>query len=352
MSDAAKSALAIALAKLEAAMGATTTGGASPERRRAAHRLGELLRTNATELPRFAARHLPGREVEVGDLERARELVLALDRLLALLGRGVDAAGLLREIEASLVGRLDELEAGAAAPRVPSVTHLVAVEAAPPPPVGGPTAAALPGPVLLEARAPSVLGGASHPAQVSAPRVSPSPWEGAPKENPAPPWLDREDAPPRSETLDEVAREREAAPVAPTPFAASGPRASRAMPVVPGSERPHVLPFARSAGGSASSAPSVQDHALPFRTGRFLAVPSLPAQLRELDLAAYATFRALVELFPARRAELHAHYRIPDESTAAALEAHWQHRLAANPEERAAWDAEYRRALEHYRSGG
>ncbi|MBM4361021.1 MAG: hypothetical protein FJ096_23225, partial [Deltaproteobacteria bacterium] len=91
MSDPSKSPLAQAFAALESAMANTSRAPASPERRRAAHRLGELVRAEDAELAAFARRHLPGREIDEGLLSRTREALLRYERLLALVGRNADA---------------------------------------------------------------------------------------------------------------------------------------------------------------------------------------------------------------------------------------------------------------------
>lgn len=375
MSAGPESPLAAALAKLEAAMGSAASSPASPERRRVAHRLGELLRTDDADLGRFGQRHLPGREIDASDLIRGREVLLRLDRVIALLGRGVEADALLREIDTILSQRLDDLEARATAPKqlsvadlvgqgppaaLPSVGALASADAPPPelaaplqptplPPLaplsGGLPLETTPGPIVpLPTDMPLAPAAASPHALPSA---APS-WVSAAPPVPSP----LEEEAPKSHTIDEVPDESVAVPAAPIPFAQAGTKHTREMRAFQAPERAHVLPFAPSQAATLTPSSAAEDQALPFRKSGLNALAPLPEHLRALDLPTYATYRALVEVFPARRSEIDAHYRVPNEATAAALEIHWQRRFADDPAARAAWDEHYPRTLAHYRGQG
>ena len=366
MSDPSKSPLAQAFAALESAMANTSRAPASPERRRAAHRLGELVRAEDAELAAFARRHLPGREIDEGLLSRTREALLRYERLLALVGRNADAGVLLDDLGATLEARLPQLEADAApAPKasLPSATRdapRADVDAAPamlevprvlplPPAPAHPTAAAL-------EPSPSPLG-SLVPYEVQAPLVTYSTTPIVPPEYDAAFSAKAElrddededgDAPPLSHTVEEHGCETRLASE-PLPFAAASTQRTGAMPVfAPRAERPHVLPFATTAGGAVKP-PVPEDTAVPFRSSARNRLAPLPQHLLAMPLEDYVTYRVLLEVHPSRRTELDAHYRIEGQELADALSTHWQRTLAGDPAVRARWDELYPRTLAYYR---
>ncbi len=325
-----QSPLARALAELEGTMQSSGTAVVSPERRRAAHRLGDLVRSSDTELARFAKRHLPGREVDEAALVDARTLAILVERLVSLLGRSSEANGATSRFAVELGVLLPELERNAAAVAPPTFP---ALPLAPPmPPFEAAPLEAAP----LEAAAP--------PAAASAPYFEPAPLSVGPPNSVAP-GSDTLDVP-SSEAAIMVAR-----PAA-LPFENRSPSITQVEPdCAVGAEIPIALPFATSSSAPAApKAHAAGPIALPFRQqaldGR--AAESLPEHLAKLELASYATLRALIELFPERTGEIFAHYRIPNEATALHLASDWQRRIAADAAVRSEWDAQYQAAFEHY----
>lgn len=66
-------------------------GTGDPDRRRAAAKLAELLRSDDGELSGYAKRHLPGRAVEPESLRALRASLAALARLVELQGKHATA---------------------------------------------------------------------------------------------------------------------------------------------------------------------------------------------------------------------------------------------------------------------
>ena len=341
MTSSSDSPLARALAALEQTMNSRGPSSVDPDRRRAAHRLGELVRSSEEDLARFAERHLPGRQVSSSTLTDAHGLASNLEKLIALLGRSPDAGALVSSLAAEVATKLPDLER-AAAPVTPPV---------------------LP-PALDGADAPLVSPMAGDRVDVSelptpaAPLVTPIP---------TPPRLER----PAIEPLPIPTFESPAARGAPLnqtldglvsvspalfeslPFSERGKSRTNAFGAIAESEPgsvPRALPFEGGSGPPASSrSPGIASSALPFRASSSAIASPLPEHLRKLEPQSYATFRALWELFPARRGELYQHYRIPDEATSELLHAHFRWRCESN----AAFGAEvkqlYEQALAHYR---
>lgn len=98
--------LAQALAKLDEAMRPTLGGSADPARRRCAQRISQLARCGDEELPAFAKRHLPGREIEGPELRAARDLLLAIDGIADLEDGGPDVWAALAEVKELLERRV------------------------------------------------------------------------------------------------------------------------------------------------------------------------------------------------------------------------------------------------------
>ncbi len=90
-----------ALAKLTDMLDAVG-GTVDQERRRAAACLSELIRSTDEDLPRFAQRHLPGRDVDAVALTDAREVAVEIARLVTAVGEDPAAAATLRELRVSL----------------------------------------------------------------------------------------------------------------------------------------------------------------------------------------------------------------------------------------------------------
>jgi hypothetical protein len=356
MSVQPNSSLALALAALEGAMAPATRGAGSPEQRRVAHRLGELIRSEEADHAAFARRHLPGREVAPEALVCAREGLLAFDRLLALLGRGVDAASALNEVHALLERHLKELESHAAelpGPRVdsgaespgPAVSVVMETASTPFPAAAPPLGTAK----LADAELP-------HPAMAYVPHNGPGQPTVSdvtrPDSTAAPEVAAANEEPPHRsyDALDAMTR------VAPIPSAATsaGSPSTGEFAALPfPSSRANVLPFTGKAAARPvnASPPELQSSALPFRRSSMSLSSPLPEHLRELDLGSYATYRVLAELYPDRRGELFAHYRIPDEATADLLDAYFRVRMSSVPGLQAEWETLYARAFAYYRGG-
>ncbi|HTN90912.1 MAG TPA: hypothetical protein VL242_44875, partial [Sorangium sp.] len=116
--------LAQALAMLDEAMRSPRGSSLDPERRRVAARLADLARCEDDELQAFARRHLPGRAVDEPALRAAREMVMAIGRVLGPEGGSAEALGVLEDArrvlderlaDARRVAALREAEAAAAA---------------------------------------------------------------------------------------------------------------------------------------------------------------------------------------------------------------------------------------------
>jgi len=335
-----QSPLARALAELEGTMQSSGTAVVSPERRRAAHRLGDLVRSSDTDLARFAKRHLPGREVDEAALVDARTLAILVERLVSLLGRSSEANGATSRFAVELGVLLPELERNAAAVAPPTFPALPLAPPMPPfeaaPLEAAPLEAAPLEAAPLEAAAP--------PAAANAPYFEPAPLSVGPPNSVAP----------GSDTLDVPSSE--AAIMVARPAALPFENRSRSVTQVEpdcavGADIPIALPFATSSSAPAApKAHAAGPIALPFRQQALdgPAAESLPEHLAKLELASYATLRALIELFPERTGEIFEHYRIPNEATALLLASDWQRRIAADAAVRSEWDAQYQAAFEHY----
>jgi hypothetical protein len=218
-------------------------GTVDRDRRRAAARVSELVRSADEDLPRFAERHMPGREVDVEVLKDARELVVDVAQLIALIGEDPIAATKLRELRASLSRDVETREGDAMddAPAKPP-SAVPAVLAAPSAMPAPPAASALPSFMQAPLAGPSpTWPSADEPA-----RITP-----APVTQPTPPSVSvpKHEVPVRKEIAD-----------------LGGTQKLRALP--PGTVAPPVLPFASPAGPTTApdpaSRPEAPTTALPF----------------------------------------------------------------------------------------
>ncbi|WP_437541300.1 hypothetical protein WME97_26675 [Sorangium sp. So ce367] len=146
-----KSTLTEALAKLDAAMRRPTGSSVDPDRRRVAARLADLARCEDDELTAFARRHLPGRAADEAALRAAREMLLAIGRVLGPEGESAEALVVLKDAHGALDERLAEAKRAAAQRAEEEAAAKRAAEEA---------AATTGAPALVEAQGPlSRLGG-------------------------------------------------------------------------------------------------------------------------------------------------------------------------------------------------
>jgi hypothetical protein len=294
------------------AVGGTTT---DPDLRRAAARLADLVRSEDDELERFGRRHLPQQTTDTARLSELRDLLLGLSRLLALLD-SPDAGSLLSAMRATLVPRLQELEAAAshdddedtdpefddpgatARIRLADTPHGKSRRESAPFPITPPSEAPIPSPW----------------AQIDDwdPQVEIDDWD--PQTITQAIRIDRKDAPPAS--------------------------------ILPFSEPPEPRPK--------TSPQPHDDSALPFSTRHHATPPPgpapLPPHLAKLDIAAHATFSAMLVVFPDRHAEVYAHFGIHDDAERDLLDHAWQSRFHADETLAARWTELHNRAMAHYRT--
>ncbi|WP_437849893.1 hypothetical protein [Sorangium sp. So ce363] len=146
-----KSALTEALAKLDAAMRRPSGSSVDPDRRRVAARLADLVRCEDDELTAFARRHLPDRAADEAALRAAREMLLAIGRVLGPEGESAEALVVLKDAHGALDERLAEAKRAAAQRAADEAAAKRAAEEA---------AATTGAPALVEAQGPlSRLGG-------------------------------------------------------------------------------------------------------------------------------------------------------------------------------------------------
>ncbi|WP_437661781.1 hypothetical protein [Sorangium sp. So ce1182] len=150
--------LAEALAKLAEATRSPRGSSRDPERRRVAARLADLARCEDDELQAFARRHLPGRAVDEPALRAAREMVLAIGRVLGPEGESVEALGVLEDAHRALAERLADARRAAALREAEAAAASTSAEAE--------TTGA---PALVEGPARAGLPFASAPAGVPVP---------------------------------------------------------------------------------------------------------------------------------------------------------------------------------------
>ncbi len=346
--------LAMALAQLESTMQAVPATAVDPDRRRAANRLAELIRSGDGDLPRFAKRHLPGREVSTHTLVDARAFAAGLERLVSLLGRSADADAVASRLAMELGALLPELEANAtpiAPPKlllpsaaVPAMELPEATPTVPAPRFAEPPSARMPLPVFFPEAASA--SSSSPPYVPTAP-----PWILPPSSGDQAPTVDDEE--PKSTTLNEEPRSQRERPIPMAlPFQKAKLQPTGELPLYAlESDAVAVAhPFTGSGSQPRSKAAPEDPTILPFRAPSSVSHVLLPEHLGNLDLATYATLRVLLELFPARSAELFEHYRIPNGDTRDLLDAKWNLRITHDPVVRAEWQEVYPRTLAHYQN--
>jgi hypothetical protein len=342
MSPSNESPLARALAELQLAMQSPTGAAPDPDRRRAAHRLGELIRSGEDDLERFATRHLPGRAVGAHVLVGARSLASNIERLVALLGRSPEAdaavARFATELE-SLVPDLEKSAAPIAPPKRPSAP-LNETSTVPAFNAGAETALAHEARSVIPIAATPFSSGSGAPTH--SPRLEPQPVSVAPPS-----------VAPNSETLEDSGGHASSSqqPLG-LPFQQrkATPHTTEIPAFTLESSPPIALPFAAAKVSPSTKPPGEDSRVLPFRRTSSPQPVPIPEHLRELDLETYATLRVLLELFPERNAELFKHYGIPDATTRDQLDAQWNLRITHDSALRAEWESTYARTLAHYRN--
>ncbi|WP_437923417.1 hypothetical protein WMF37_30865 [Sorangium sp. So ce291] len=309
-----------ALAKLDEAMRSPRGSSLDPERRRVAARLADLARCEDDELQAFARRHLPGRAVDEPALRAAREMVLAVGRVLGPEGESAEALGVLEDAHRALDERLAdarraaalrEAEAAAAAtsaeaattsapalvegparPGLPFASVPVGVPVPPPAPMAVLAPAPVPPPAPMAVLAPAPVGvPVPPPAPVGVPVPPPAPMAmpapvPAPVAMPAPAPLAFAPAPvppapapvpvaapapvpapapassPLSITMDATVPEPAPAPASAPP--SEEPPASRTEPPGPSTDPPVWSAESRPAGRTSPESARLVDSALPF----------------------------------------------------------------------------------------
>ncbi|WP_437806413.1 hypothetical protein [Sorangium sp. So ce1078] len=276
-----RSPLTEALARLDRAMRPLRGSSLDPERRRVAARLADLARCEDDELAAFAGRHLPGRAVDEPALRAAREMILAIGRVLGPEGESAEAMGVLKDAHRALDERLAEAKwaaarreaeaaavAAAAAAAVASTSAPALVEASgplsrpggglpfvpAPTPLAPPAMMAAPAPLAPPAMmaapaplAPPALMAAPAPLAVPAPAPLAPPAlmaVSAPLTMPAPAPLGVPVPPPMAAPTSLAAPAPTASLAAPAPAAAP---ASAAAPAPPAAPVPEPAPVAASA---------------------------------------------------------------------------------------------------------
>ncbi|WP_437751887.1 hypothetical protein [Sorangium sp. So ce1389] len=302
--------LAEALAMLDEAMRSPRGSSRDPERRRVAARLADLARCEDDELQAFARRHLPGRAVDEPALRAAREMVMAIGRVLGPEGESAEALGVLEDAHRALAERLAdarraaalrEAEAAAAAtsaaaattsapalvegparPGLPFASAPVGVPAFPPAPMAALAPAPVPVPAPMAVLAPAPV---PVPAPVAVPMAMPTPMP-APMAVPAPTPLAPAPVPvppapapvpvaapapvpapapapsPLSITMPATVPEPAQAPASDPP--SDEPPASRTEPPGPPADPPAWSAESRPAGRTIPESGRLVDSALPF----------------------------------------------------------------------------------------
>ncbi|WP_437962017.1 hypothetical protein WME76_21765 [Sorangium sp. So ce119] len=310
--------LAEALAKLDEAMRPPRASSVDPERRRVAARLADLVRCEDDELPAFARRHLPGRTVEEPALRDARELLLAIGRVLGPEAESAEALGVLQDVHRALEERLEharqaaarrEAEAASAeeaAAEEAAAEEAAAAEASAPALLGSLAETSVPALLgsLAEASAPALLGSL---AEASAPALL-----GSLAETSAPALLG---------SLAETS-----AP------ALAGSLVETSVPALVGSLAPlsrpgGVLPFV----SAPALAPTPVTTAAPGVAAPACGEPVSMRSPPPLTLNQYAGLVVACELYPAYVESTHARYGVPTPAARAALDAFWAARLATDP---------------------
>lgn len=330
--------VAEARALLEAAMKPASVGTNDADRRRAAARLWELVRSDDEHLSSFARRHLPGREFHEQSLQEMRELCVSVARLVSLQGLVPEASMLLGHLRTTLLERLAPMEAEArSVARTPGAGAGPSVEDPPTVVDGTPVRPAIVPRVIVptldpEGRAfpvPSfALGGSTAMSPAGATIVSPPPSMGPPAEE----TEDGEVSLPGRLTL-RADPHRQASTL--MPFEEATGAASQFPPAV---ASPSRMPAPPAAHASIAPPPLAPPHS------------HLPPHLAHVTLEKHAVFFAMNFVFPERQAEIFAQYGVRDQADKNALDRHWLTKLGEDPALAAAWSTLRDQALAHYRN--
>jgi hypothetical protein len=388
-----RSPLAEALAKLDEAMRPPRGSSSDPDRRRVAARLSDLARCEDAELLGFAERHLPGRAVDKLALRAAREMILAIGRVLGLEGESAEALSVLQDAqralderlaEASKAAALREAEAAAAAARAPALVAPVAPVAQPveslpfvpvsapapalvpvlapmPVPVPAPVAVPAPVPVPVPIAVPAPVPvpapvAVAAPVPVAASVPVPAPVAAPP---PSEPRVWRVETDPTGLLIPELMKKfgpsaLPFAQVAPEqrPPQRPVPRLDAALPFQPAAsieddptyEPPPTAapqgpaapapptnrpPLTAVLSAMPAAAPSAMPAAAPSSTSP-TSTRSVPSP-PSLTLNQYAGLVVACELYPAYVESTHARYGVTTAAARAALDAFWAGRIAADP---------------------
>lgn len=326
-----------ALAALDAALRVTGASTTDPERRRAASRLAELIRSDDADLSRFASRHLPGHALDDEALRNLRDVAFAFARLVALQGKVPEAATLFAELGSTLQGRIGPLEEEARRPPAsasPPVRAYVDDDGTLP----------MPAPLVLEDGPNLDASGRAFPVPSFALPFAPGApitMGGGDVDRAEDPFAERVTLPPDSKVRANPATPfadgpANVPPRVPAPVAPQRPSGTLADDV--GTRRNGTAPDAFRAAPAA---------ALPFKPTH--ATERLPAHLAAITLEMYAVLSAMLIAFPARKAEVFARYGVLDDADHALLEGHWRSRLESDPAALAHWRSVRDQALAHYR---
>ncbi|XXX72482.1 hypothetical protein WMF30_33025 [Sorangium sp. So ce134] len=271
-----RSPLAEALAKLDAAMRPLRGSSADPERRRVAARLADLARCEDDELAGFATRHLPGRAVDEPALRAAREMILAIGRVLGLEGESAEALVAIQDARRALDDRLAEAklsaarreaEAAAATTGAPALVEASGPLSSPVsglPFVAAPASMAVPAPASMAVPAPApmaVPAPASMAVPAPAPMAVPAP---APMAVPAPAPMAVPAPAPMAVPAPAPALVPASGPRAEPPSSRTEPPSSRAEPPASRTEPPSAGAEPRPLGKTLPEAVRLVGPALPF----------------------------------------------------------------------------------------
>lgn len=402
-----------ALAKLEEAMKAIG-GTTDVDRKRAAARLADLVKTDDEDVARFARRHLPGRAVEDDRIRELRDLVVAVARLVALVGRGPAVDDMVANLKRALMPHIDRLEKEAAewVPGPTVVVRQIEPEAIPTTPQGADAAPVAPAMVPLQV-VPDANVSFPKPsfAQVSAKSLAPAPTAQPRRPTTAevpsavmravaqtgPSWMSNSVDPPAQAQGAAHSVVPPVAHVAPPAFAqhaAGGVRGfSSSAPAergslgetrfavseeqstasIPRNATSTGLPFAAAPSEARSVAPrppaiheepapaSVRPRANLGQTLDGDAAPlsrqslpfreaGLPPHLTQMTVETYALFFALMHVYPERQADILTQYGLRDRADKEALDRHWLSKLTEDPSLSARWRQLRDQYVAHYRA--
>ena len=315
--------VAAALKKLAEAMRPPGAGTTDPDRRRAAARLADLIRTDDNDMGRFARRHLPNRQVDDDELRELRELAVGIARLVALHGRSADAPALSAQMRLALLPKLDELERSLAATPVQPVVLTPQPDVRAVGPEAGQAAVSRATYQVAAAKDAGRIGGVDDTADMVAvdPRVLAA--------------LSRLPFVPARATPPAIAP-----PATPSP--------------PPNDARERQTPSGRPVSGSIGETMAVSSlaghgEALPFAALEGDTRGPLPVHLSHIDASAHAVFSALLHVYPERHAEICGQYGVRDRAEQAALDRYWLSRLVNDAGLAVKWRERRGQAITYYR---